>query len=163
MGLVPLRGAVRSLRSELEAHCRVLGASGLPDALDHGDLNFGNILLGPEGATLCDWGDAGIAHPFCSLAMLPAWAADEPDGAGDRLIDAYLAPWAAFGSRESLLGSLESAVWVAQAARALSWARMFSMGDAAAQRQWSPYLASALREFVALHPLLHTGKFWRRP
>lgn len=58
-GLSPaVREAVRSRLDDLPPG----------DALCHGDLHPGNVLLGPGGPTIVDWLDAGSGHPAADVA-----------------------------------------------------------------------------------------------
>ena len=91
---------LRTLAPRLEMACAELAASGLPSAIEHGDLWASNVYVGPDRVAVIDWTDASLAHPFLSLSPLlqsARWAAalaDTPD-AEQRLVDAYLEPWTA--------------------------------------------------------------------
>ncbi|WP_214369593.1 aminoglycoside phosphotransferase family protein [Pseudonocardia sp. H11422] len=57
---------------------RVLAAIGvLPRTVVHGDAHRGNVLLGSEGATLIDWGNAKAAPAGLDLAVLRAQGATD--------------------------------------------------------------------------------------
>ncbi|NMI01381.1 aminoglycoside phosphotransferase family protein [Pseudonocardia acidicola] len=49
----------------------------LPRTVVHGDAHRGNVLLGPEGATLIDWGNARAAPAGLDLAVLRAQGATD--------------------------------------------------------------------------------------
>jgi aminoglycoside phosphotransferase (APT) family kinase protein len=57
-------------------------------AMVHGDLHPDNVLLGPKGAVVIDWANAGRGRPEDDTAM--AWliiaASDMPGGAAARLV-----------------------------------------------------------------------------
>ncbi|WP_300016232.1 aminoglycoside phosphotransferase family protein [Pseudonocardia sp.] len=50
----------------------------LPRTLVHGDPHRGNILTGPDGAVLIDWGNARVAPAALDLAVLRAQGAQVP-------------------------------------------------------------------------------------
>ena len=60
----------RALAPSLEARCSELASHRVPLTLEHGDLWPGNILADGHACAILDWEDAGIAHPFLSLAPL---------------------------------------------------------------------------------------------
>ncbi|MDQ6858625.1 MAG: aminoglycoside phosphotransferase family protein, partial [Chloroflexota bacterium] len=72
---------------------------GIGPTLDHDDLHDHNVLVDEGGrATIVDWGDASLTHPFLTLAVtlrFAAEAAGHPTDAPEiqRLRDAYLEPW----------------------------------------------------------------------
>ena len=98
---------LRTLAPRLEAACAELAASGLPTALEHGDLWASNVYVGPHDVAVIDWTDASLAHPFLSLSPLlqsARWATElsrTPD-AEQRIVDAYLEPWSARASLAQL-------------------------------------------------------------
>jgi hypothetical protein len=55
---------VDALPSQLDA----LAACGIPPTLVHGDVHQGNVIDGPDGPVLLDWGDSSVSHPFFDLA-----------------------------------------------------------------------------------------------
>jgi Ser/Thr protein kinase RdoA (MazF antagonist) len=50
----------------------------MPRTLVHGDPHRGNVLVGPEGAVLIDWGNARVAPAALDLAILVAQGAVVP-------------------------------------------------------------------------------------
>ncbi len=62
-----LQNQVLETMTTLEQLCSLLSASPYATTLDHGDLHTGNVLFKNEILSICDWGDACITHPFCSL------------------------------------------------------------------------------------------------
>jgi aminoglycoside phosphotransferase len=81
----------RRLEASWRRACRTLHESGMHEALDHGDLWPSNLLVDEAACTVIDWEDAGISHPFPSLAPFLAmhreWSVDVDV---ETLIDDYL-------------------------------------------------------------------------
>ena len=72
--------------------CATLLAVGLPDALIHGDLHPGNIVVTPDGRyVVVDWSDAALGNPFVDLATYLPRTKDRD--LRERLLDAYVATW----------------------------------------------------------------------
>jgi tRNA A-37 threonylcarbamoyl transferase component Bud32 len=151
--LAELRAAARSLLPELERCCADLSRSPYSAALDHGDLHPGNVLVHGDDCRFCDWGDSCVTHPFVSLGVtlevalsqIPATAREEW---ARQLRDAYLEPWGAYGSLESLRADFERALWVADVVRALDFARMLGGGDEESRARWEPMVAQPLERWV---------------
>jgi hypothetical protein len=98
---------LRHLRSRLEAACDELALSGLPFALEHGDLWDSNVYVAVDRVTFIDWTDASLAHPFFSLMPLLVSATWDPilstvPDAQQRIVDAYLEHWTAYAAPERL-------------------------------------------------------------
>ena len=72
--------------ADLQAACRTLSATAVPDSLDHGDFSAAQVIVGEMGPVILDWSDASITHPFLALA---AFGGDED---GTR---AYIDVWGA--------------------------------------------------------------------
>jgi hypothetical protein len=89
--------ALRDRVPELVATCRDLAASGVPDSLEHGDLNADEVILGEMGPVFLDWSDGSITHPFLSAASLLGHRAASGSGDVDDLVGAYLGPWLGAG------------------------------------------------------------------
>ncbi|MEU7908095.1 hypothetical protein [Actinoplanes sp. NPDC049118] len=126
--------ALGGLRARFAGWCAELDGSGIPITLDHGDLQDGQVFLGPDGRhRFHDWDAASVAFPFTSLLVVARvirqrFGADGP-AVLRRLRDAYLEPWTADGhSRADLdrLAGLACRVGpVGQVFRALAVGRMF--------------------------------------
>jgi hypothetical protein len=93
-------GRLRGMADRLATACRELAASGVPESLDHGDLNARQVIVGAMGPVILDWSDGSITHPFLSGAAFIDDPAVRGDGVPDRnaLADAYVAPWVASGA-----------------------------------------------------------------
>jgi len=137
--------------------CERLAAAGLPSTIHHDDFHDANMLAGADGVRFFDWHEGCVAQPFCSLVIVLRVTARRlglgPLGAElARLRDAYLEPWAAFGSQAQLRSAADLAVRVGRLTRALSW-RLIVQGageaaseeDRAAAGEWLGELAAGLQ------------------
>lgn len=148
------------VRADLPAHaaaCREL-AAGVPASVQHDDLHDGNVFVAAGRYRFFDWGDASVAHPFLSLlvALVTASAVlGQPAGspALRRLRDAYLEPWAAYGSRRELREQCDLALRVAPLARALSWRRILDGVHPDERGEWQASVADWAAEHLAPGPL----------
>ncbi|MFF3782129.1 phosphotransferase [Streptomyces sp. NPDC001933] len=122
------RRALGELRPRLVEWCEELAGVGIADTLDHADLHDGQLFAPEPGRfTFFDWGDAAVAHPFCSF-LVPALAARERFGpeALPRLRDAYLEQWTGHGRTPAELRRALSLAWrLGAIGRARSWGRLF--------------------------------------
>jgi Ser/Thr protein kinase RdoA (MazF antagonist) len=148
-----LRASVRSLLPALERCCADLAKSPYSAALDHGDLHPGNLLVHLGACRFCDWGDSSVTHPFVSLGVTLEVALSQlpevdREECARQLRDAYLKPWEAYGSRESLRADFRRALWVADVVRALDFARMFAGGDEESKARWQPLIATPVERWV---------------
>lgn len=120
--------ALTALGPEVERICERLAAFGIPRTLHHDDLGPGNMLESPDGGLLLfDWGECGVAHPFCSLMIPLRWAKivlDSDEAALERMREAYLSAWGAFGSPERLREALALAHRLGYLCRTLTYARL---------------------------------------
>ncbi|MFJ2269280.1 aminoglycoside phosphotransferase family protein [Streptomyces sp. NPDC087849] len=120
--------ALRALRPRLAEWCEELEGAGIADTLDHSDLHDGQLFAPEPGRfTFFDWGDAAVAHPFCSF-LVPARQASERFGPETlpRLRDAYLEPWEGNGRTKAELRRAVSLAWrLGAIGRAVSWGRLF--------------------------------------
>ena len=141
------RRAIAAILPDFDVACDELAATA---ALDHGDLHSGNVLVGRRGPILCDWGDASVTHPFCSLLVTfqLSLTADGSTRAAAvrRLRDAYLEAWP-----DDDRGTFRLAMWVAHVVRALDWAQMLQGADDTFIVEWRPAIADALRRWLAHH------------
>jgi len=98
----------------LRARCAELGALGIPDTLDHGDLWPGNVFVEASTGTcaIIDWEDAAIAHPFLSLAPLMVGLVEAGLATPthvERLVDAYASAFAALAQPAVVLRGIHLA------------------------------------------------------
>ncbi len=115
-----------ALRSQVAEWCELLAGMGPPETLTHEEVHDANVLVGGGRYVFIDWSDASVAHPFFTMLVTLRAAAyrlklpeDGPEMT--RVRDAYLEPWTAFATRETLLSSFNLARRLAMLNRALSW------------------------------------------
>lgn len=150
------RRALAELRPRLVEWCEELAGVGIADTLDHSDLHDGQLFAPePDRFTFFDWGDAVVAHPFCSF-LVPARAARERFGpeAPARLRDAYLEPWTGDGRTTAELRRALSRAWrLGAIGRACSWGRLFPGASIGGGRAGDTEGARWLLELLAEPPL----------
>lgn len=139
-------GEMRAQLPELEACCEQLARLPHSTALDHGDLHDGNVLVRDGVPRLLDWGDACLAHPFCSLSVTLRTVPLEHAG---RLRDAYLEPWTAEASRAELDAIFARTQWISHVGRALDWAWMLDGAGEPGRAEWLSRVAQWLRRWAA--------------
>ncbi len=134
---------LRRLFPEYDAWCAELAASGVPVTLNHDDLHSNNVCVGPAGAKVIDWGDACVSHPFGTmLATLNSIAfhaeVERDDPRVERVRDAYLEPFGAYGSRADLQHWVSLARRTGCVTRALSYRNALEGEDesAFAELEW---------------------------
>lgn len=64
------RSRLLEIRSIVEDVCRRVEDLGVPQSIVHGDLNHGNILIGPGCCQFIDWSEAYFGNPLISLQHL---------------------------------------------------------------------------------------------
>lgn len=115
-------------------------------SVDHNDLHGGNAFVDAAGVVrLTDWGDAVLAHPFCSLRALlvPVRHAFGADAARE-VREAYLREWSEVPQELEVLGrALDLAVQLAVAQRLSCWT---VLADAGAWAEYAEYIVPLWRE-----------------
>lgn len=92
---------VAFLVGALDESCDRLQEIGLPDAIAHLDLNFGNVICSKDACTFLDWAEAAISTPLTSfeyLRELGKRSRTRGYGTSVRVNAAYLRPWHAIVS-----------------------------------------------------------------
>lgn len=124
-------------------------------ALDHGDLHTGNILFKENHLCICDWGDACITHPFCSLLPLVEtvvgcqYSTFCPSNVVEiDWINAYLQPWDIFAPMETLKRELKQTLRIALLLRALNIAYAIQHAEENVLKRWSPSITHYLSQWV---------------
>lgn len=134
------RARVRAVMPAIRHACATLADLGIGASLDHDDLHEHNVLITGERATIIDWGDASLTHPFLTLAVTLEFAAaaaglraDAPEiGA---LRDAYLEPWAVFASGRALRRAAGIGSALGTVTGALTWYEISTRLDGAREEQ----------------------------
>jgi len=156
------RVRMESSLDEVARLCDDLAGMGVPDSIQHDDLNDGNVFVDGGAYRTMDWGDACVSHPFHSLTVqLRATAARldlQPGGAEIiRMRDAYLEPFEVFAPRTALEEAASIAYRTGTLARVHAWHRYISdrrVEDRAEDMEAIPY---GIRKFLANEPM----GFWR--
>lgn len=137
--------------------CQELSGTAYSAALEHGDLHTGNILVKAGQPKICDWGDAWVTHPFCSLFPLlqesfspEGTLAIEPNT--ETIINAYLEPWKQFAPIDTLQFHVVKALYIGLALRALNIANALMQTDESATHRWSPHIGECLTQWVQWSP-----------
>jgi hypothetical protein len=89
------------LAEALKESCARLASLGLPNTIGHIDINPGNILVSGDRCVFLDWAEGCVANPLLTFEYLREYmgrAGIEEPAAIDRLVSAYLKPWASFHS-----------------------------------------------------------------
>src|SRR6202021_128787 len=114
---------ILDLSKRIKEILRLLAASGIPDALNHLDLNPGNIFVSGDRCTFIDWSEAAIGHPFLTfqymLEHLTRLHSDHADRR-EELVSAYASQWQRFAPPSAISHSLAIAPLIAVFAYAFS-------------------------------------------
>lgn len=112
--------------ARLPASCRDLAAFGIPETIQHDDLNDGQVFVRDDAVSLLDWADACVSHPFFSLSValegVIQWGVDDIEGSVDTtpFRDAYLGPFAREWPRSDLHEAVRIALRLGWACRAVN-------------------------------------------
>jgi hypothetical protein len=111
------------LNERIKETLSLLAASGIPDALNHLDLNPGNIFVSGDRCTFIDWAEAAIGHPFLTFQyLLEHLVRLRPDHADRReeLVSPYASQWQHFAPPSAVSHSLALTPLIAVFAYAVS-------------------------------------------
>ena len=122
------RATMRDRLPDVRRLADELAGLGIPETIQHDDLNDGNVYVRDGRGRVWDWGDACVSHPFHSLTVLLRATAYrlglEPGGHElQRLRDAYLEPFTDVLDRATLVDAAAIAYRTGTLARALAWRR----------------------------------------
>jgi len=125
---VAARGRLRATLPVIGTLAAELAASPVPPTVQHDDLHGGNVLVGPAGDRIFDWGDAVVAHPFATLAVTFNSIAHKTglppaDPAFARLEAVYLEAWTDVVPTAELRRAVALAKVFACVGRSLAWER----------------------------------------
>ena len=116
-------GELLALNKRIKKTLSDLAASGIPDALNHLDLNPGNIFVSGDRCTFIDWAEAAVGHPFLTFQyLLEHLIRLRPDHAYrlEELASPYTSQWETFASPSAVSQSLLLAPLAAVFAHAVS-------------------------------------------
>ena len=142
---------LRVLAPRVEALCMRLAGYGVPETIEHCDFHDNNVLIQDGGMTIADWGDAVVSHPFFSLASCldsAGWNHGLTDAESGPLVDAYLAVWSSFGTRERLIEAAHLARRLRAIHVALNFRRVVDSGTG-----YADVMVERLRAFLAAERL----------
>jgi len=150
---------IRAGLPELRRSVEVVGALGLPKALNHNDLHGGNVFAEPgEVMRFFDLGDAMLTDPLGVLLIPLGILADELDCAPDdarlgQVAEALVEVWSDVAPARELRAALPHALRLARLARHESWLRATPPMSPAERADWG-MAASAWLARVPDPPLL---------
>jgi len=142
---------LRQFAPEFRAMCERLAGYRIPETLHHEDFHDANIFIRNSHYTFSDWGESGVAHPFCTLLVTSrviAWrlklSKDAPELV--RLRDIYLEPWTYYESRENLIAAFKLAYRVGMVCRALTWHRLLAGVEEPVKAEYAEAVSGWLQE-----------------
>lgn len=124
------RDRLHGLRDRVAEMCGRLAAYGIPETIQHDDLHDGQIFVDGDAYLFFDWGDSCVSHPFLTMSVtlegFLAWGLDDIEGSEDTdpYRDAYLAPFASFGTPDELVDACSIALRLGWVCRALNVHRL---------------------------------------
>jgi hypothetical protein len=115
-------------QAEVDALADGLGDT-IPISLVHEEFGDHNILVDGGDATVIDWAEASIGHPFTGLVntfrgLVDRWGFQPGDPDLLRLRDLYLEPWTHFAPPQKLTELFALAYPFGMLCRALTWDRL---------------------------------------
>jgi hypothetical protein len=140
-----------------------LADTGIGVSIQHDDLHDGNVVIGPGGYRVLDWGDAGVGHPFATLLVTQRSVANAL-ALGDwtpfdtvppelaRVRDAYLEPWTDRLPRRQLERLLSLATWTGMVARVMAWRAAFVSASDEERIEWGGAIPEWLTELASITP-----------
>jgi Ser/Thr protein kinase RdoA (MazF antagonist) len=149
---------VRALLPTFAERCGKLAAHGIPETIQHDDLHDGNVFVRDGRYLVFDWGDSCVSHPFHSLVVtmrVLVYRLELAPGGPEilRLRDAYLEPFASYGSHEELTAAADLAHFTGTAARVLGWHRFLTAREPEFRVDDQEAVPYGLRRLLDLGPL----------
>jgi hypothetical protein len=129
-----------------EIACR-LGSDGIGVGISHGDLQPNNLLVPPASKPF-DWGDAVVAHPFCTLTIL-RWSIND-EHLHEVVREGYLLNWTDIADTTELRHVAQCAELVGCVAAIWTWVRVGRAGidlHPASIPTWFDRIELGLRSF----------------
>ena len=149
---------LRALVPDFAERCARLAGYGIPETTQHDDLHDGNIFVRDGRYLFFDWGDSCVSHPLHSLVVTMrqlVYRLELPPGGPEilRLRDAYLEPFARYGSHEELVEAAELAHYTGTASRSLSWNRFIRVREPEFRFDDEDAVPYGLKRLLDLGPL----------
>ena len=136
LALFPEKAAeIEELRDDLPAIEELaarLAAYGIPETIQHDDLNDGQVFVRGGRPSILDWGDSCVAHPFMSMSValegVIGWGLEDIEHSEDLTPyrDAYLAQFELYPPSAQLDEALDIALrlgWISRVLTIHSYAR----------------------------------------
>jgi hypothetical protein len=101
---------IDELAGEISKALEEFNESGIPNVLGHLDCSPGNILVSRERATLLDWAEGCVGHPFFTFQyLLEHWRRFHGTDANTEktILSAYATPWESFVSRRAIAADFQ--------------------------------------------------------
>jgi len=124
------RDQLLELVPKISAAATELAGYGIPETIQHDDFHDGNVFVRDGRYLFFDWGDSCVSHPFHTLvvtfrAIAHRFDPDVRPGGPEllRLRDAYLEPFAGYGSHDELAAAVDLAHLTGTIGRTLAWHR----------------------------------------
>ena len=130
--------------------CERLAQYNIPETIEHGDFHDNNILIKNGHLTICDWGDAIIAHPFFSIITF-LFSAEKQHSIKARpktyqtLKNIYLNAWKTFETQENLETAFKLAEKINLIKFSLGFYRIWQCADVSDLKAYQGFIAEALR------------------
>ncbi len=118
---------IGEIRDYVSEALRKLEAAGIPNTLNHLDLNPCNVVVSTRKVTFLDWAEAGVGNPFFSAEYLRQHflrTFSSPSEGEQKFCDSYRNPWRSFlrrGPTEALWHLVPLAAVFTFAVCAIPW------------------------------------------
>jgi hypothetical protein len=154
------RERLRERLPEIAAAATELAGYGIPETIQHDDFHDGNVFVRDGRYLFFDWGDSCVSHPFHTLvvtfrAIAHRFELDLRPGGPEllRLRDAYLEPFAGYGSHDELVGAVDLAHLTGTIGRTLAWHRFVYAREPEFRADDTETVPYGLKRLLDLGPL----------
>jgi hypothetical protein len=154
------RERLRDFVPKLAASADALAGYGIPETIQHDDFHDGNVFVRDGRYLFFDWGDSCVSHPFHTLvvtfrAIAHRFELDVRPGGAEllRLRDAYLEPFAGYGTHKELVTAVELAHLTGTVGRTLAWHRFVYAREPEFRADDAETVPYGLKRLLDLGPL----------